>query len=122
MSGTCRSTRGRSGSTSGSEGSRRGSTTSATTTTTLTPGGSRSGRCTRSTASRSSGLRCAQEPQLYPQAGAGGLRGVRRPGALAARAAEHDVVAGDGVPRPPLDLVQHALELVVGERLDLAAI
>src|SRR5258705_2726845 len=43
-------------------------------------------------------------------------------GAVGARAAQHHVVAGNGVPRAPLDLVEGPLELVVGECFDLAAV
>src|SRR6266581_997706 len=45
-----------------------------------------------------------------------------RGGAVPAGAPEDDVVAGDRIPGPALDLVQGALELVVGEGLDLAAV
>jgi hypothetical protein len=42
--------------------------------------------------------------------------------AVGAGIAEHDVVACDGVAGAALDLVDHDLELVVGEPLDLAAV
>src|SRR5256886_268357 len=45
-----------------------------------------------------------------------------RGGAVPASAPEDDVVAGDRIAGPALDLVQGALELVVGEGLDLAAV
>lgn len=38
-----------------------------------------------------------------------------------AGAAQHDVVGGDGVPAPLLDLLDHRLQTVIGERLDLPA-
>jgi hypothetical protein len=46
---------------------------------------------------------------------------VRSGAAVAAGAAEDDVVPGDRVPGSALDVVQGSLELLVGERLDLAA-
>ena len=50
------------------------------------------------------------------------LGGARCRGAVAAGAAQDDVVAGDGVAGAAFDVVQRVLELVVGERLDLAAV
>ena len=50
------------------------------------------------------------------------LGGARDGSAVAAGAAEDDVMAGDGVAGSALDLVQRPLELVVGERFDLAAV
>jgi hypothetical protein len=49
----------------------------------------------------------------------GSLSGLR---AVAAGAAEQHIVPGDRIAGAALDLVQHPLQLVVGERLDLAAV
>jgi hypothetical protein len=43
-------------------------------------------------------------------------------GAVAASTTKDDVVAGDRVTGSPFDFPQRSLELVVGERLDLAAV
>jgi hypothetical protein len=47
---------------------------------------------------------------------------VRGSAALAARPAQHDVVPCDGVAAALLDITEHALEPLVGERLDAAAV
>jgi hypothetical protein len=47
---------------------------------------------------------------------------MHRRGAIAAGAAKDDVVAGDGVARPAFDLPEGAFQLIVGERLHLAAV
>jgi hypothetical protein len=51
-----------------------------------------------------------------------GISESTRWSAIAAGAAKDDVVAGDGVAGPALDLTEGALELVVGECLNLAAV
>src|SRR5262249_19543986 len=64
----------------------------------------------------------AQQDGAAPSLGLARRRQRLTPRAVAAGAAENDVVAGDRVARPALDLAQGALELIVGERLDLAAV
>src|SRR5262249_14121412 len=73
----------------------------------LRPRRTRGTRATRCRARRSRPAACSS----------GGGRGAR-----VAHAAQHDIVAGDRVAGLLLDLAQRRLELVVGERLDLAAV